>query len=505
MSDTKNSNGTGSSGRTARTGRRGALAGAATARQVDDRSDRYLVVGAGPAGLLAARALRHYGIPYDHIERESDVGGIWDVEREWSPMYESAHFISSKQVSYLPGYPMPEDYPDYPNHRQILRYLKDFARDYDLYDRLELDTTLERVERSGDEWVVTVTAGRRGQPQVRRYGGMFLCTGNTWDPNLPHYPGEFDGESMHSVRYRSPEQFAGKRVLVVGGGNSGCDIACDAATHADRAVLSLRRGYHFIPKYIMGQPADVFASKVALPGPVERRVFAALLKLLVGDLAGYGLPQPDHRVMESHPIMNTQVLHHLGHGDLAYRPDVERLEGRTVHFVDGSAEEFDLILYATGYKVTYPFLDPSHFAWVGKYPDLYLSAFHREYDNLCLLGLHQTDGGAYEFFAWQAEVMCQFILDQQREPARAKRFHQRKRSDRPDLSGGLRYVASDRHATYVKKSAFVSYTKGLVKEYGWQTTASYEPPPGHDGEVPGDSEVQGEGEAAGKVAAHQGR
>lgn len=431
---------------------------------------RYAIIGAGPAGLLAARSLKRAGIAYDHIERNPDVGGIWDIRNEWSPMYETAHFISSKHVSHLPGYPMPEHYPDYPNHRQVFAYLRAFARDYDLYDNIRFETSVQRVERDGRGWSLSDDGGR-----TERYDGLFICSGNTWDPNWPSYPGELAAEKIHSVDYTSPRQLEGRRVLVVGGGNSGCDIACDAAQFAARAAISLRRGYHFIPKYVMGEPADVFASRAPLPRFIEGPMFAALLRVLVGDLTRFGLPKPDHKVMESHPIVNTQILHHLGHGDLVAKPDVTRFEGNTAVFTDGSRFDVDLVIFATGYKVTYPFMDRDHFDWLEKYPDLYLSALHRKYDDVCCLGLHQTDGGAFDFFALQADMMTNFIRDQRDNPKRAARFRELKRTDRPDLSGGVRYVKSSRHETYVKKSTFKKYCAGIMRRFRWRQFSLEEP------------------------------
>jgi cation diffusion facilitator CzcD-associated flavoprotein CzcO len=440
---------------------------------------RYAIIGAGPAGLLAARSLKRAGIPYDQIEKNPDVGGIWDIRNDWSPMYETAHFISSKQVSHLPGYPMPESYPDYPNHRQVFAYLRAFARDYGLYANIRFDTAVERVERVDDGWSVRADDG-----STNRYDGLFVCSGNTWDPNWPTYPGELTAEKIHSVAYSRPSQLEGKRVLVVGGGNSGCDIACDAARYADEATISLRRGYHFIPKYVMGEPADLFASRVSLPRFIEQPMFAALLRLLVGELTRYGLPKPDHAVMESHPIVNTQILHHLGHGDLAAKPDVARFEGNTAVFTDGSRREVDLVIFATGYKVTYPFMEREHFDWLEKYPDLYLSAIHRRYDDVCCLGLHQTDGGAFDFFALQADMMTNFILDQRDRPERAERFRRLKRADRPDLSGGVRYVRSARHETYVKKSVFKKFCNRLMRDFGWRPFSMEDP------RTPGESAVE---------------
>ncbi|MCZ6806616.1 MAG: NAD(P)/FAD-dependent oxidoreductase [Deltaproteobacteria bacterium] len=446
-----------------------------------DRSDSYCVIGAGPAGMLAARSLKHAGIPYEQFDKNDDVGGIWDIKNDWSPMYESAHFISSKTVSNLPGFEMPEDYPDYPNHREILAYVRDFARAYDLYPKITFEMSIERVEpeEDGRRWLVTF-----GNGETRRYRGLFLCSGNTWDPNMPDYPGEFTGEMIHAVRYRDRKMFSGKRVLVVGGGNSGCDIACDAALYADEAYISLRRGYHFIPKHIFGIPADKFAGKIDLPRWIERPMFELLLRLVVGDLTNFGLPKPDHPVMASHPIMNTQLLHYLGHGDIEYRPDIERFEGRTVHFKDGSNLEVDLIVFATGYKVTYPYMDKSLFDWISKYPDLYLSSLHRKFDNVCCLGIHQTDGGAYDFFMMQADMMCNFILDQDARPKRAAKFHALKETDRPNFSGGIRYVDSPRHATYVKKGVFRRYSNKLMRKFKWKAFGTMHPPAAPPPEAP---------------------
>lgn len=425
-------------------------------------SKTYCVIGAGPAGLLAARSLKNAGIPYEQFERNDNVGGIWDIKNEWSPMYESAHFISSKTISNLPGYPMPEDYPPYPNHRLILKYIKAFAKDNGLYQNITFNRAITKTEKDGPFWKVTFDDGT-----TKKYAGLFICSGNTWDPNLPKYPGIFTGETIHSVKYKMPDIFKDKRVLVVGGGNSGCDIACDAAIYAKKAAISLRRGYHFIPKFIFGIPADAYAEQFKLPLWLQRPIFTLLLKLLVGDLKKYGLQKPDHKILASHPIMNTQILHYLGHGELTAKVDIQEFSGKKVIFKDGSLEEFDLIVFATGYKVTFPFIDSNHFKWVAKYPDLFLSAIHREYNNVCVLGLHQTDGGAYDFFSVQADMMCNFILDQQNNPERAAKFEALKKTY-PNLSGGIKYVKSDRHATYVHKHTFKKYCNKIMRKYNWK-------------------------------------
>lgn len=196
------------------------------------------VIGAGPAGLAVARALAERNLPYTHLERNTGPGGIWDIENPGGPMYESAHFISSRTLSGFGGFPMPDHFADYPPHRQILSYLRSFADAYKLTDRIEFGVEVENVEKNTDgTWTVTRADGRESV-----HGQVVVRTGSQWHPNIPELPGEFSGDVRHTVGYRSAEELRGKRVLVVGAGNSGCDIACDAARTADRSGRCLQRG-----------------------------------------------------------------------------------------------------------------------------------------------------------------------------------------------------------------------------------------------------------------------
>jgi hypothetical protein len=444
----------------------------------------YLIIGAGPAGLVAGRALSLRGIPFEIVERHSDVGGIWDIANPGSPMYESAHFISSKTLSGFPGYPMPDEYPDYPNHRQILEYIRGYAKHCNLYPHIRFGTAVERIEPTPDgAWVARfagsdaasgadVNAAASGANAndaasvdgARRYAGVIIGTGHQWEPRYPNYPGTFNGESYHSREFNSADQFEGKRVLIVGAGNSGADIACDAARSASFAALSVRRGYYFIPKHIMGKPADVFAhGGPQLPTRIAQPVLAGLLRILVGDPSQFGLPKPDHKLFETHPIVNTQVLHYLAHGDLVARPDIERLEGDRVRFVGGREEAYDTIVYATGYAVTMPFIDRETFSWVGTRPDLFLSAFDRRRDNLFVLGLLESDGGGYPMMYSQAELIAQVIHDQRESPRQAEAFRKLKQT-RPDLTGGVKYLKTERNDIYVQYMAYHAYMEKLLKK-----------------------------------------
>jgi len=424
-------------------------------------SSPICIIGAGPAGLAVARALTERGLDYVHLERHSAAGGAWDIDNPGGPMYDSAHFISSRTVSGFSGYPMPDDYPDYPGHAQILEYLRAFADAYGLTARIRFDTEVTDIARDGALWRVTTAAGEESLHQ-----SVIVCTGAQWHPNIPEVPGTFAGEVRHSQSFRSASEFAGKRVLIVGGGNSACDIACDAARTAASASISMRRGYWFIPKHVFGVPSDIVGGKGSfLPKRLERAVLQPLLRLLVGDPTRLGLQKPDHKLFETHPVLNSQLMHYLQHGDITARPGIRDTAGRTVTFTDGTSDEFDLILLATGYRHRVPvaqeyFGDEQH-------PDLYLNFASREHAGLFGVGFIETNSGAYQLFDQQAHLIAAFLADGTRGGATARRFQERIRTDRPDMSNGLRFDSSPRHRGYVDSDAYAKYLRTLSRELGW--------------------------------------
>ena len=419
------------------------------------------VVGGGPAGMALARTLLAHNVAFDVWERHTDVGGLWDQANPGSPVYDSAHFISSKSQSHYHDFPMPEAYPDYPSHAQILAYMASFADAYGLRDHIHFGTGVTGTERTADGWLVTTSDG-----EVHSYGSLICATGTNWHASMPDYPGTFTGEIRHSNTYRSAQEFAGERVLVIGAGNSGVDIACDAAQSADTAVISMRRGYHFIPKHLFGIPSDEFAaSGPHLPMWLEQRAFGVMLRVLNGRLTRYGLQRPDHRLFETHPIMNTQLLHYLSHGDITAKPDVARFDGNTVHFTDGTSQDFDVVLCATGYRWQIPYVDADHFSWRNGRPDLYMNLVSRTDPTLYALGYMETNGGAYKLFDQMADLIVRTIMA--RSSGATTAMDQIIRTDRPDLSGGIHFVGSDRHSTYVEIAAYRKHMARLRKRLGW--------------------------------------
>ena len=315
----------------------------------------------------------------------------------------------------------------------------------------------------------TATAASGSSPGAdgtsTRHAAVIVCTGSQWAPNAPAVPG-FTGETRHSQTYRSATEFTGKRVLVVGGGNSACDIACDAARNAEYTAISMRRGYWFVPKHVFGVPADIVGGAGSfLPKRVERALIQPMLRLLTGDLTRLGLQKPDHKLLETHPLVNSLLLHHLQHGDVTARPGIRSAEGRTVTFTDGTSDEFDLILLATGYQHRVP-VAQRYFGDV-QHPDLYLNCISREHEGLFGVGFLETNSGAYQLFDQQAHLIAAFLAEHAANTAGAGEFEHRIRTDRPDLSNGLKFDASPRHRGYVDSDAYVKYLKKVAREQGW--------------------------------------
>jgi len=307
--------------------------------------NKIAIIGAGPVGISAACALKSHNIAYDQLESEEELGGNWR-----HGVYRSAHIISSRKTTEFPDFPMPESYPDFPSAEQMLSYLESYAKHFQLLENIQFNCKVEQVIPEAEGFRLTLADGTS-----RIYEGVVVCNGHHWERRWPAYEGSFSGVMMHSKDYKNPEQLRGKKVLVIGGGNSACDIAAEAARVGSSAHLSLRRGYWFLPKTIYGRPtAELLTTN--LPVWIQRLYLEMLLKIVVGDYRKYGLMKPDHKLFEHHPTLNSELLHYLKHGKITPHGDIKRFDGDIVEFIDGTKERFDLIVCATGFNVSMPFL-----------------------------------------------------------------------------------------------------------------------------------------------------
>ncbi len=430
-----------------------------------DCTAKYCIIGAGSSGLTAAKNLKQQGIAYDIFEREDGIGGNWYYGRPNSSVYRSIHLISSKPLTEYTDFPMPADYPDYPSHEQVLAYFNAYARHFAIERDIQLNTEVTRVEPVEDVrlWDVTVRRLDRSDgvggsaTETRRYRGVIICNGHNWCPKIPAYPGAFAGRTLHSSEYKTPDALEGRRVLVVGAGNSGCDIAAESATHAAKTFLSTRRGYWYMPKYFFGRPVDQVGERLlrlGVPLAVRRLIGRVTYGLAVGDLSRYGVKKPDHKLFETHPIVNAQLPYYIAHGAVIHKPDIARLDGDGVIFTDGTREAIDLIVYATGFRIVFPFMDTAHLSWRRDYPSFYLNVFSPRYDNLFIVGLIQPDSGQWGLEDWQAKAVARFIHAQERAPRKAKRFAARKRVGQEHFGGRIKYKESTRHYVEVENYSY---------------------------------------------------
>jgi cation diffusion facilitator CzcD-associated flavoprotein CzcO len=411
------------------------------------------VIGAGSSGITACQNLDERGVEFSCFEKGSDVGGIWRYRNDngMSAAYRSLHINTSREMMEYSAFPMPVDYPDYPGHAEIAAYFEDFVDHFGLRDRIEFNTEVVSVEPVESGWMVTVEGpeGRR----TESFTDVMVCNGHHWNPRWPEpaFPGAdgFTGEQIHSHDYKTPEILEGKTVLILGIGNSATDIAVESSRVADRTLLAMRRGAWIVPKYIFGIPTDrltTFAPMTRMPLGVQSAMMRLTLRLTQGRITDSGLPMPDHRPLHAHPTVSDELLGRLGHGDITVKPNIDRFEGGTVFFEDGSSEDVDVVIFCTGYRITFPFLDSSVIDVTDNQVELYKRVVPVDRPGLYFIGLVQPLGPIMPLSEAQASWVADLIAGQGALPDRSEMARdialERSAMDR-------RYVSSKRHTIQV--------------------------------------------------------
>jgi cation diffusion facilitator CzcD-associated flavoprotein CzcO len=426
---------------------------------------RFCIIGAGACGLAVAKTFVERGIPFDCFEAEGDVGGIWNPDSPHA-VYGSTHLNSSKKLSRYPDFKFPDEMPYYVSAAQAEEYLRAYAAEYGVYDHITFNTRVASIERAPDGWRVKL----EGESEPRLYGGVIVANGHHWHPYVPDYPGRFDGEVLHSHDVKSKAQLKGKRVLVVGAGNSAVDILSDAALDGEVAIHSMRRSYYFFPKMLFGKPTDAVIdrlSKLPLPRHFMYGLYKLGMWILIGSHERYGLPKPDHNLFEAHPTACTTYLDHIVHGRITPKPGIERIVGKRVYFVDETSEEVDLLIWATGFRVNFPFMDDSYVLDEQGRSKLFIHTFHREWDDFFVCGLFEpAEGGVWQIADYQARLIAAFITAQESDPKRAAWFHALKAHANPDIGHGLKWQDTPWHKFEIQHLRFRRYMARLLKKFG---------------------------------------
>lgn len=398
------------------------------------------------------KALRDRGIPYTTFEKSDQIGGNWVFRNKngMSSAYRSLHIDSSRYSIEFDDYPFPENYPDFPHHTQIAEYFRGYAEHFGLCESIRFQTGVERAERLDDgSWRLALDNG-----ETQTFDMLVVANGHHWDARWPEppFPGQFDGIQLHSHQYIdsfTPHDLHNKRVLVVGIGNSAMDISCELSHRgvASRLLVSTRRGAHVIPKYIFGRPLDaVIRTRPWLPLLPQRLFGSLLIRLAVGRMENYGLPRPRQRIWQTHPTVSSEFLIRAGSGDITVKPDIAELDGHRVRFVDDTAEEFDAIIYATGYRITFPFFDQSFLECDDNALPLFKRAFKPGVPNLIFVGFAQAVPSIIKFVEIQTRWLAAYVAGEYALPC-AEEMHRSMQRDQQRANAG--FVSSKRHTMQV--------------------------------------------------------
>lgn len=418
---------------------------------------RVCIIGAGPSGIAAAKALKGRGLDFECFERRSRLGGLWAIsDGEIQASYPSLECNTSKTRTQFSDFPMPRSYPPYPHNRQMAAYFDAYTDHFGIRDRIRFNTEVLRARRAaGGGWDVEVSPGG-----VKHFDALVVANGHHREPRWPDppFPGQFAGRQLHAHDYAGPEGFEGRSVVVLGMGNSAMDIAVELSGVAGTVYLASRRGAHIVPKFAMGRPIDTFNSPLPIPWAVKRAFFSLIVRSTIGRPQDAGLPVPDHRLGEAHPTVSQRITERVRAGAVVPKPNIAEFAGTAVHFTDGSSVDADAVIYCTGYNVSFPFLDRDVMDVVDNRVALFHQVFPADVPGLMFIGLVQPFGALMPVAEAQAEWVADHLAGDYRLPPRDVMLAQIAR-DRQVRE--RQFVASPRHTMEID---FYAYLRALRRE-----------------------------------------
>ena len=374
---------------------------------------KVAVIGAGPSGITAIKNFADQGFEVTAFERCQGVGGNWRYNDPsgHSSVFETTHIISSKYTSFYEDFPLPESASDYPSHKELLNYFNAYTDHFDIRKLIKFGTVVTSCKKiKEDKWEVEWSSLESEEKNINEFDALVVCNGHHHKPRYPNYPGEFTGDFIHSHEFKSAEPFRNKRILVIGGGNSACDVAVETARVSKSTSISWRRGYYLIPKFMYGLPVDMYALKNRwMPAFLREPFTKMMLEIFQGKNEDIGLQKPEQNLFGTHPTVNSELYYAVRHGKVSPHVEIERYEGNQVFFKDGKSDEFDVIIACTGYKIKHDFFDKSLINYEeGKVPLLH-RMIPADIKNLYFIGLFQPLGCIWPGAELQSKLAAQHL------------------------------------------------------------------------------------------------
>jgi dimethylaniline monooxygenase (N-oxide forming) len=375
---------------------------------------RVAVIGAGASGLCVSKYLIEAGFDVTVFEIGTQIGGLWCFrnDNDRSSCYRTLHINTSRGVTHFHDYDFDSSVQPFPDHRDMHKYLVAYADHFGVTPRIRFKTRVTAVRPAftpGSEapnWQVETEAG-----DVHIFDTVIVCSGHLTKPlHVAELRDRFTGEYVHSHDYREPEAFVGKRICVVGVGNSGCDIVSDVCVTSPRCVLVARSGVLVLPKLLLGIPfTDItnMLQKEWVPEWLRSRLVRFMTWIVHGDMTKLGFKPLDAR---AHVTSNATVVNHIAYRRIVVKQGIEKIDGKRIQFADGSAEEFDTLIAATGYRIDLPFISPDVAPVKDNSIELYQRIVPPGWPGLYFMGMFNTNTALNMIYEYQARWIREIEL-----------------------------------------------------------------------------------------------